>query len=289
MIEIAHSTLAPDTDPPKGLVPFLVAVFGLTWLLLLPAGLAQRGLIAGPVERFIPIVIIGFWSPTLAALLVARITPGAGGLSGLLRPLGKWRVKLRWYLLALGLPAAIYASGIGAGRLLTGSAAGPWISLPHDGQRMAAMLMLPLVDQIGWRGFAYPRLARRNGSLVASLILGVLWGVWHTAKQLLFNEGVESVPPPFMMLYFVAGTIVFTWIYIHTGGSLLLVVLAQMGAYLTNPSPSALRGQTSPLAINTVAYVVVAVALVALDRKAWRSPPTPAYRADGARSPGLRC
>ena len=80
MIEIAHSTLAPDTDPPKGLVPFIVTVFGLTWLLLLPAGLAQRGLIAGPVERFIPIVIIGFWSPTLAALLVARITPGAGGL-----------------------------------------------------------------------------------------------------------------------------------------------------------------------------------------------------------------
>jgi hypothetical protein len=70
MIEIAHSTLAPDTDPPKGLVPFLVAVFGLTWLILLPAGLAQRGLIAGPAERFIPIVIIGFWSPTLAALLV---------------------------------------------------------------------------------------------------------------------------------------------------------------------------------------------------------------------------
>ncbi len=289
MIEIARSTLARDTVPPKGLIPFLVAVFGLTWLLLLPAGLAQRGLIAGPVERFLPIVILGFWSPTLAALLMARVAPGAGGLSGLLRPLGKWRVKVRWYLLALGLPAATYAAGIGAGRLLTGSAAGPWISLPHDGQRIAAMLMLPLVDQIGWRGFAYPRLAQRNGPLVASLILGVLWGVWHTAKQMLFNEGAESVPPPFMMLYFVAGTIVFSWIYIHTGGSLLLVVLAQMGAYLTNPSPGSLPGQMSPLAINTVAYVVVAVALVALDRKAWRSSPTPADRTDGARSPGLRC
>jgi hypothetical protein len=105
---------------------------------------------------------------------------------------------------------------------------------------------------------------------------------------MLFNEGVESVPPPFTMLYFVAGTIVFTWIYIHTGGSLLPVVPAQMGAYLTNPSPAALPGQTSPLAINTVAYVVVAVALVALDRKAWRSPPTPANRSDVARAPDLR-
>jgi membrane protease YdiL (CAAX protease family) len=276
MIEIAQATSGPDPDAPRGLVPFLAAVFGLTWLLLLPAGLAQRALIDGPVERFIPMVIIGFWSPTLAALLVTRFTPGGGGLRPLFRPLGKWRVKVRWYLLAMGMPAAIYAVGIAAGRLVTGSAAGPWISVPHNGQRIAAMLMLPLVDQIGWRGFAYPRLARRNGSLVASLILGVLWGVWHTAKQMLFNEGVESVPPPFMMLYFVAGTVVFTWIYIHTGGSLLLVVLAQMGAYLTNPSAAALPGQTSPLVINTVAYVVVAVALVAMDRKAWRAPPVPA-------------
>jgi uncharacterized protein len=158
-------------------------------------------------------------------------------------------------------------------RLVTGVPVGPWISLPINGQRIAAMLMLPLVDQIGWRGFAYPRLARRHGALTASLILGTLWGVWHIGKQMLFNEGAASVPPPITMLYFMAGTVVFTWIYNHTGQSLLLVVLAQMGAYLTNPSPVALPGRASPLVVNTVAYVVVAVALVAVDRDAWRAPP----------------
>ena len=104
------------------------------------------------------------------------------------------------------------------------------------------------------------------------MILGVLWGGWHTGKQMVFNEGVASIPPPFMMLYFVAGTVVFTWIYNRTGGSLLLVVLTQMGAYLTNPSPLALPGRISPLLINTVAFAVVALALVAFDRQTWPAP-----------------
>ncbi len=264
----ATATSSPADGPPGGLVLFLVAVMGLTGLLLLPAGLAQRAQIAGPVERFIPLVVLGFWSPTLAALLVARFARGGGGVRALMRPLGIWRTDLRWYFLALGLPAAISVGATGVFHLLGRAPAAPWLSLPTNGQRIAAMLMLPLVDQIGWRGFAYPRLARRHGALMASLILGVLWGVWHTGKQMLFNEGVASIPPPVMMLYFVAATVVFTWIYNHTGGSLLLVVLTQMGAYLTNPSPLAAPGRVSPLIVNTVAFVVVALALVAIDRRA---------------------
>jgi uncharacterized protein len=267
MLELTAPTASGRaTEASRGLGPYLAAVFGLTGLLLLPAGLAQRALIAGPAARYVPLVILGFWSPTLAALLVARFAPGAGGIRPLLRPLCRWRLRPGWYLLALGLPAAISAAGMAASRLGTGAAAGPWISLPADGQRIAAMFMLPLVDQIGWRGFAYPRLARRHGALIASLILGLLWGVWHTGKQLLFNEGAASVPPPIMMLYFVAATVVLTWIYERTGGSLLLVVLGQMGAYLTNPSPVALPGRASPLFIDTVGYVVVAALLVAIDR-----------------------
>jgi membrane protease YdiL (CAAX protease family) len=288
----APTTFGLAVKAPGGLVPFLVGVFGLTGLLLLPAGLAQRGLIAGPVDRFIPLVILGFWSPTLAALLVAGFAlpppltargegPGVRflGVRALLRPLGIWRVNPGWYLVALGLPAAIYGAGLVAYQVVAGAPAGPWLSPPLDGQRIAAMLMLPLVDQIGWRGFAYPRLARRHGALVASLILGVLWGAWHTGKQMLFDEGAASVPPPLMMLYFVAGTVVFTWVYNRTGGSLLLVVVTQMGAYLTKPSPDALPGRVSPLAIVTVAFVVAAVALVAVDRRAWPARDGAALRA----------
>jgi CAAX protease family protein len=73
-----------------------------------------------------------------------------------------------------------------------------------------------------------------------------------------------------MMLYFVAVTLVFTWIYRRTGGSLLVVVVAQMGAYLTNPNAPALPGRASPLTVYTVAFVVLAAALVTIDRRAWR-------------------
>jgi membrane protease YdiL (CAAX protease family) len=84
----------------------------------------------------------------------------------------------------------------------------------------------PLGEEPGWRGFALPRLQRRNGPLLGSVILGVLWALWHLP---LFWTGVWNPPTiPNILMFIVmitALTIIMTWVFNHANGSLLITML----------------------------------------------------------------
>jgi len=247
----------------RGTLPFFVAALGISWLLQLPALLALRGIIAGPVLRYAGLAGLGAFGPLFAALLVARFD--GSSVRTLLRPLGKWRVSVRWYLVALFLPGAILFVGMAIDRLL-GKVEGPWLYAPASAQRIVVMLLLPLAEEIGWRGIAQPRLQRRYGRLPASVILGVVWGMWHVPMFMLQGYSLT----PILFLFFIPGSIVFNWIYNRTNGGLLFAVLAHVGAHLNN-SHLALPQNTRPLVIHTVGYAIVACALVIFDREAWRT------------------
>jgi uncharacterized protein len=269
MLEQPVVKSASGIEVTRGTVPFFVATFGITWFLQLPAVLAMSGVIAGPIERFMPLVGLGAFGPLLAAVLVSRFEPGGAGAGAPFRPLRIWRVRVGWYLVALCLPGAIFVAAMGAYRLFGGGDAGPWFYPPTDGQRLAAMIVFPVGEEIGWRGFALPRLQERYGPLNASLMLGALWGFWHVPMFLL--AGIT--PGTFVILIpsFLAGSLVFTWIYNRTPAGLLLVILAHVGTHLNN-SHRALPGNVTPVVIHTVAYCVVALALMLGDRKGWQRP-----------------
>jgi uncharacterized protein len=246
---------------------FVFVTLATSTSLLLPAALARRGILAARPERFAPLVVLGYFAPTLAAALLSATEKGEGGVRKLFRQLGRWRVDPRWYVIALALPGAVFVASKAVVTLATGAAAGPWVYLP-DAQRIAAMLVIPLADQVGWRGFAFPRWQARYGSLNASLVLGVAWGLWHVTKQELVG-----VSPPLALIFvmvglFAAANVVLTWIYNHANRSLLLVVVAQGGFYLNNPS-QALPDHLAPLAIQASGYCVLALALGLLDRRAF--------------------
>jgi len=263
----------------RGTIPFFSAAFGITWLFQLPAVLALRGIIPGPVERFLLPVGLGALGPMLAAVMVARVEAGGDGLRNLFRPIGAWRVGVRWYLVALGLPGAILVAGMAVYRLLTGDDA-PLVYLPTAPERIVAMFVFSVGEEVGWRGFALPRLQLRYGPLGASLIIGILWALWHFPMFLLAG----LTPPVFaiMIPFLVAGSVVFTWVYNRTGQSLLLAILLHMGAHLNN-SNLALPGNVTPLIVHTVGYCVVALALVLADRKAWTLPQGSTSALGGAR------
>lgn len=250
----------------RGAALFFVLAFAITWFLQLPAVLALHGVIAGPYERFMPLTGLGALGPTFAAILVARREPG--GVRALFRQLLVWRVSPLWYAVALLISGVLFSGGM-ALYSLTGHDAGPWFYPPNEAPRIVALFFFPIGEEIGWRGFALPRLQARFGPIAASAILGTLWCAWHA---MMFDlTGMSLAFLAALVPFFVAGSIVFTWIWNRTRGSLLVAILAHMGTHLDN-SNRPLPGNVAPAIVHSVAFIACAIAVVALDRRAFREP-----------------
>ena len=145
-------------------------------------------------------------------------------------------------LVILG-PAVFAAAVAGAYALLGGS----WTTaFPAATTGLASLaiflVVLTLTDGVGeelaWRGFALPRLLERYSALVASVVLGVLWGLWHL--PLLFTEGTALFGQPIWLLLtdIVAKSILFTWVFLHTRGSVLIAALLHGTTNLFVVSPT---------------------------------------------------
>jgi membrane protease YdiL (CAAX protease family) len=247
---------------------FFALAFGITWLVQAPAVLARFGVIPGPPEQYMNLAGLGLFGPAIAALIAARLEPGGAGTRAFFRSIWQWRVHPIWYLVALALPAAGYVLVRGAYGLVAPDA-GPWLYPPADAQRVAALIVAPIGEEIGWRGFALPRLQQRFGRLGAATLLGALWGAWHLMMYLMVG-----IPPLVLVLsvvFLIPGSVLFSWLYNRSGGSPLIAIVLHMGVHLNNPN-QVFPGTTTPFYLNIAAYTLLG-ALVLVDRAAWRARP----------------
>jgi membrane protease YdiL (CAAX protease family) len=242
---------------------YFALAFAITWGLQLPALLAHAGILDGPPERYMALVGLGAFGPMTAAMIAARIE--GTGLRALFSPLRTWRVGVAWYLAALLVPGGLFV--VAAAIWNSFGHTEPLVYPPTNAAFVAAAVVFPFGEEVGWRGFALPRLTRRFGPLVASAILGVLWTFWHV--PMLTLQGVRPLLYCAFVPFMVGGSLLFTWIYRHTRGSLLLAILTHVGVHLNNPG-HAMPARYTPIVIHTVAYVVLAIALIAGDPRAWR-------------------
>jgi membrane protease YdiL (CAAX protease family) len=234
---------------------FFAIALGGTWALQLPALLAQRGVLPGGVEPYMLPALLGGFCPLIAAIVAARVE-GVGALRALFGSLRPRARLLRWYAVALLLFPVVHVLGEAAYRAVTGEAAGQWLYLPTQPGHWAGLVMMPLIEEPGWRGFAMPRLTERFGVLKASGIVGVLWAAWHTVMFVL--QGFDASAFALGMLMIVAGSFVFGWLFERTRGSLLIAVLAHAGVHLDNPT-RALPQQLTAYAVFTGAGCVAAI------------------------------
>ncbi len=242
---------------------YFFLAFLFTWGLQLPALLAAHGVIEGPPSRFMALVGLGAFGPMLAAM-VAAWAEGTG-VRALLRPLAAWRVELRWYLAALLLPGGVF---IAAACLYDAFGHTERLFyLPDNPAYVAAAVVFPIGEEIGWRGFALPRLSERFGPLTASDRRRSFWAPLARADARPARRGGLLLYLVFLPCM-IAGSILFTWIYRHARGSLLLAVLTHVGTHLDNPG-HAMPGRILPITLHAWGYVALAIALVGLDRRAF--------------------
>jgi CAAX protease family protein len=217
----------PDFLKRHSLVIGILLMFALTW----PIDLANAGLMPIKVP-FILYLFLG-WGFGVASLIMTGLTLGKAGIISLLKRYLQWRVGWKWYLAPFLLAPALIIGGVYLNAALTG--------VPPDFSAIMAykifgksaylpLFILPffMVDfiangeEIGWRGYVLPRLQAKYGALSSALILGVIWGFWHLPKYLTHWEAVSFA---WFMAHTTIVSVLYTWLYNGTKGSLLLVTL----------------------------------------------------------------
>jgi uncharacterized protein len=209
---------------------FFVITYLLSWVYWLVAlGIMGRSTLAW----FVP----GAFGPPLAAVLVTALVDGRSGTRAFLRRWVLWRVGMRWYVLALiGLPTLGLIVGLpfrdGTERF-AGSI--PSVIVMYLATWSFLVVLGGGQEEPGWRGFALPRMQERMGPLAASVVLGVLWGFWHLPLFVFIpgynsaGSGLASIAASalvFTAVGAVGQSLLLTWLFNHTRGSVLLAVLA---------------------------------------------------------------
>lgn len=238
-------------DPLRELRWFIVFAFAGAWIV---GGVAYIVLDLGELGLGIGVLMVA-----IGALVATKRYEGS--LRSMVQGIIHWRLGVRWYAVAIGLPFVALAAALLLGPVVGGE------GLPADAPAPAFLLMLPLYvllfggpEELGWRGYALPRLQARFSALTSTLLLAGIWMAWHVPVLALPSVLFDEVPLLPYLVVGVASSVVYTWLYNSTRGSILIVMVLH-GA--TNLSLAWLGGSVMTYGVFAGAWVIVALVLVA--------------------------
>jgi uncharacterized protein len=219
------ATSAPTATARAFPLKYFVIAFAFTWSFWGLQLLVVRGLLP-----LVPgLMVIGTFGPLVAAVIVTAQEGGRAELRFLLGRVVRWRVAPIWYGVTILGPLALTLAAIALHAALGGQ-------MPSFGALIGALpivlltavymlIFVALGEEVGWRGYALPALQARYGALVSSLIQGVLWAAWHL--PVFFNPDTlySNLPFGMFLAYLIPFTILITWVFNSTGGSVLLAMI----------------------------------------------------------------
>jgi membrane protease YdiL (CAAX protease family) len=243
------------------LATYFALTFAITWgiaaLIFLDPNLIEA--VFGKMSASNPVFVIAVAGPTMAATILTFARGSWAGLGALYKRLFQWRFGFQWYFaLLVGLPLICFVASRVAGSRPSAAFSAPALFL---GLLWNQLLLGPLGEELGWRGFALPRLLKRYNPLVASLILGAIWGVWHLPAFFVSGLPQSGLSIPIFLFGALCMSILATWIYRHTNGSVLSVVLFH---YMANVSTGLFN---TPFMAFAIAMALAAVLALILDRR----------------------
>jgi membrane protease YdiL (CAAX protease family) len=256
--------LAAKSTPAGSLLIFFALTYAVTWTIFIGvAKLSGSGWATVPTGIRQSLLLPGVFAPALVAIAMTARAEGSAGVRALLNRVVQWRVGLRWFVFAAGYMAAIKLTVALVHRIAAGAwprfGDVPWYIIP-----VAIVTSTPFQsgEEIGWRGYALPRLAARFGFARASILLGLIWACWHL--PLFFIPAADTYGQSFIVyvLQVTAISVAMAWLYAGTRGSLLLTMV--MHAAINNSKdivPSAVPGAMNPFGLSTslVAWLTVAL------------------------------
>lgn len=255
-------------DDNKNLWWYFIIVCAFSWMFWIPNALVANG-VALPtgVVNFItgPFNPAAF-GPLFAALLLTFLQQGGKGVVQLLKRGVDFRFKKIWLVAILFLPFVLFAGSIGASILAGVRPIDLSVisNLPYALVGFFVILFTggPLQEEFGWRGYALPRLQSRFNALTSSVILGFFWWIWHLPAVFIPGRFMTDNLVVFLALLVVITltSIIFTWIYNNTNGSVLAALLVHTSMnwsiWLAMPSMK--------MDLPTIGFMVVFLAIAVL-------------------------
>ena len=208
---------------------------------------------------------IGAAGPSLAGVICTAKDEGRTGVRRLFASLVRWRLAPRWYALCLVGPLAVALTAVALHRLAVGDDAKFHLEMATlvltPPFLVVGLFIGPLQEELGWRGYALPRLIERWSSVPAALVLGVAWACWHLPLYAIAAGGQERAPLAAFLISVVALSVLYTWFWTVTSGSLVIALLLHSS---TNAAAVILlrdaRSDFAPSILGTFLTVGLAVA-----------------------------
>ncbi|MFN8486245.1 MAG: CPBP family intramembrane glutamic endopeptidase [Caldilineaceae bacterium] len=261
---------------------YYVIVFAISWggglILAGPGGIPGA---KAAVERlFLFMLLIMFAGPSVSGILSTILSDGRVGLRELFARLRHWRVSARWYAMALLFPPFVVAAVLFT-LSLSAPAFLPGILNTKD---KVALLLFGIawgligggfLEELGWTGFAVPKLRLRYGVFTTALIVGILWGVWHfliafwSSSSLAGEDSLTIFILGFLAFYLgalPAYRVLMVWVYDRTGSLLVAMLMhASLSAstLILQPLATGAPYLIWNLGLAAVLWIVVAAVAVA--------------------------
>jgi len=261
-----------DTTVNLAKVPwlFFILTYSFSWLFWIPIALSGK-------KVALPLIAIGAFSPSLFGILMTHLTTDKVNRHDFWRRVISFRlIRIRWYIVIVLLFPLIMTTTFLLETLLGGALPPLEGAIQTLTQPIPLLVFIitmliggPLIEELGWRGFALDRLQNKSNALLSSLILGIIHATWHL--PLFFIKGTPQGAMGFATFLFwlwviqvVSGSILYTWVYNNNNRSTLSAILVH---FMSNSTFTIITqlGNVLPLKteiIRTAIYVVVALIVV---------------------------
>ena len=279
----------------RTLVVFYLLAVGLSW----PIWFA---LVISGGDGSHPVLLLATFGPAIAAMAVRFWTEGRAALRSVWHQVSDWRFPLGWYAYALLAPLALAGAALlfapllgidvppfGTSFIPAGLAAPVVALMLAPAVITSAVLGGPLGEEIGWRGFALPRMVSGMQPLAAALLLGGLWAAYHLPLFWIAGTTQSNMPPVTFALWVIALSVHLAWSFFGSRQKLLVSVLlhasVNVSAGLFGLLPTAASPSAAPFTLYGVLTAICAVpfaASLARSRRQWRGPSDDVSVSDGA-------
>ena len=213
----------------RPLVVFYLLATAVSWSFWLPLMIYNGHHVEQSSLKYLH--LLGELGPAISAIICCRYFGGQPALGTLIKRCLLWRVPLQWHgvawlspfaLLAIALwIASLWGEGGLHGTLIQNS---DYAELPLAIYWFCLLIFYGFGEEIGWRGFALPLLQNRYSAIYSSIIVSVLWAIWHL-PLFWFSAGFSSYGIGSIIGWYaglLTGSILLSWLINHTRGSIFL-------------------------------------------------------------------